>query len=364
MNAAAEPLVSIGKVAQALDVSASTVRNLTDAGVLPSSRTDGRHRRYSMSDVMAAWARHRAAADGAVPPAAESPGPSARFDSVAGSGLFNDQPHVVRHEMLAGLDEAVVWRDVAPLLDLEGLDAARTVLQYVFTEMLNNAIDHSGGTMATIRAWSTDDVIAVEVLDDGIGVFRRLADGKNLPDLFSSIQELSKGKQTTAPSHHSGEGIFFSSKAVDMFWLDANGIGWTIDNVRDDQAVGVSAVTTGSRVRFEVRAGTELDLGDLFRQFSDDVEFTRTRPVIKLFAIGVTFVSRSEAKRLLVGMDQFREVALDFTGVDSVGQGFVDEVFRVWPRDHPSTTLTPIHMNDAVEFMVTRGLAAARRADP
>lgn len=365
MMSKVEPLVSIGKVAEALKVSASTVRNLTDAGVLPSSRTEGQHRRYAMPEVMAAWAKYREAATGAATSPVVTSQPPAAFNMAAGAGLFDGETHVVRHDALAGLDEADVWRDVAPLLDLDGRDRARAVLQYVFTEMLNNAIDHSDGATAIIRVWSTDDVIAVEVSDDGIGVFQRLADGKKLPDLFSSIQELTKGKQTTAPSHHSGEGIFFSSKAVDLFWLDANGIGWTVDNLREDQAVGVSSVTTGTRVRFEVRAETDRDLGELFREFSEDFEFTRTRPVIKLFTIGVTFVSRSEAKRLLVDMDKFREVALDFKGVDSVGQGFVDELFRVWPREHPGTTLTPQNMNEAVEFMVTRGLMAGRQAvDP
>jgi len=67
-------------------------------------------------------------------------------------------------------------------------------------------------------------------------------------------------------------------------------------------------------------------------------------------------VSRSEAKRLLHGLDRFREVVLDFRGVEGVGQGFADEVFRVWAHAHPQTTLIPVHMNRAVEFMVRRAL--------
>ena len=39
--------------------------------------------------------------------------------------------------------------------------------------------------------------------------------------------------------------------------------------------------------------------------------------------IGVAFVSRSEAKRLLSGMERFKEVEVDFTGIGVVGQGFV-----------------------------------------
>ena len=49
---------------------------------------------------------------------------------------------------------------------------------------------------------------------------------------------------------------------------------------------------------------------------------------------------------------------VDFTGVKSVGQGFADEVFRVWARAHPETRLIPIAMQRTVAFMVERALRA------
>ena len=45
---------------------------------------------------------------------------------------------------------------------------------------------------------------------------------------------------------------------------------------------------------------------------------------------------------------------LDFSGVEVVGQGFCDEVFRVFARQHPEITLEPVGMNDTVAFMVAR----------
>jgi hypothetical protein len=59
---------------------------------------------------------------------------------------------------------------------------------------------------------------------------------------------------------------------------------------------------------------------------------------------------------LTAGLERFSEVELDFADVESVGQGFVDEVFRVWSTRNPDTLLYPVNMNPAVEFMVTRGL--------
>jgi hypothetical protein len=75
-----------------------------------------------------------------------------------------------------------------------------------------------------------------------------------------------------------------------------------------------------------------------------------------LFEIGTEFVSRSEAKRLLRSLEKFEEVELNFQNVRSVGQGFVDEVFRVWAADHPSQKMVPINMNAKVKFMVERGM--------
>ena len=80
---------------------------------------------------------------------------------------------------------------------------------------------------------------------------------------------------------------------------------------------------------------------------------------IKLFAFGTSFVSRSEAKRLTQGLDRFRHVILDFQGVTLVGQGFADEIFRVWSRAHPQIELKAENMIPPVAFMVERARGAA-----
>ncbi|MBL8714467.1 MAG: hypothetical protein JNL79_00615, partial [Myxococcales bacterium] len=41
----------------------------------------------------------------------------------------------------------------------------------------------------------------------------------------------------------------------------------------------------------------------------------------------------------------------------AIGQGFADEVFRVWARAHAGTRLLPVDMNEGVGFMVRRALA-------
>jgi hypothetical protein len=45
-------------------------------------------------------------------------------------------------------------------------------------------------------------------------------------------------------------------------------------------------------------------------------------------------------------------VVLDFTGVEMIGQGFADEIFRVFAEAHPSVHLTPVNYNDTVKNMI------------
>lgn len=92
----------------------------------------------------------------------------------------------------------------------------------------------------------------------------------------------------------------------------------------------------------------------------DDLGSGETRTVLALFGLGRDFVSRSEARRLLSGLDAFREVVVDFRDVPGIGQGFADEVFRVWANHHSDVTLIPVNMAETVRFFVERALAARR----
>jgi STAS-like domain of unknown function (DUF4325) len=84
-----------------------------------------------------------------------------------------------------------------------------------------------------------------------------------------------------------------------------------------------------------------------------DVANRDVAATIKL-ALGSALVSRSEARRLVDRLTEFTHVTRDFSGVEIVGQGFCDEVCRVFARAHPQVTIEPVGMNEAVAFMVAR----------
>jgi anti-sigma regulatory factor (Ser/Thr protein kinase) len=235
---------------------------------------------------------------------------------------------------------------------------ARSILQYAFTEILNNAIEHSRGREIELRIEEAPDGLAFTIADDGVGAFANLRKILHLESDMVALQELSKGKLTTLPAGHTGEGIFFTSKAVRVFEMSSCGLRWTVDNVRNDTAVGSSQVQRGTVVRVEITRKPRRTLAKLFAEYTDDFAFTKTRIVVKLFTLGTRFISRSEARRVLANLEKFRSVVLDFSGVEEIGQGFADEIFRVWKASHPAIKLEAVSMSAPVAFLVRRATGA------
>jgi anti-sigma regulatory factor (Ser/Thr protein kinase) len=334
-------LVRIGDVARELGVSQARLRQLADSGVIPSERSPGGHRVFDPGAVRSALAR------------------LATPEFTSSRWAVPDWERVLP---ISGLQEDMVWREMAnDLLEDKLSPEARSTANYAFTEMLNNAIDHSGAESVRAAAWVSRVEVRFEISDQGRGALPNIQEKLNLEDVYDALGELTKGKTTTDPQRHTGEGIFFTSKAVDVFTLESAGLRWTVDNVRHDQAVGASEITLGTRVRWEMDPATTRPLSEVFNAFTnEDLQFTKTRTVVRLFGFGVRFVSRSEAKRLMRGLERFQEVLVDFTGIEEVGQGFVDEVLRVWPSQHPGTAVQPTGMIGPVEFMVKRGLPTPR----
>jgi len=232
---------------------------------------------------------------------------------------------------------------------------AQNILHYALTELVNNVIDHSAAPEVVVEVALEANTVVMMVKDEGVGIFNHIRECLALQSELDALQELSKGKTTTMPDKHTGEGVFFTSKVSSRFEIRSGGLRWVVDNRLDDMAIGMlEPPVKGTTIHLEVDPAEVRDLTEVFAEYTEDFQFTKTRTVIKLFAFGTEFVSRSQAKRLVHGLERFREVVLDFKGVNLVGQGFADEVFRVWAHQHPEVELVPIEMNDAVAFMIER----------
>jgi anti-sigma regulatory factor (Ser/Thr protein kinase) len=260
---------------------------------------------------------------------------------------------------LAGLSENDVWgeqRLALRQIDPDILDTPNLlkILTFGFTEMVNNAIDHSKGSIVNVRWYLGQEQVAFEIEDDGVGAFASIRESRGLADDYQAVGELSKGKQTTDPAHHSGLGIFFTSRMVGNFSLSANQLVWTVSNEIDDYAIGwLDKPRTGTLVRCEIRRDTPITPQEVYDKLSDPVSsrFNKTTIQVGLFREG-DFVSRTEAKLIGARLEGFEVVELDFTGIDQIGQGFADELFRVWVSEHPTSHLVPVHANPAVMAMI------------
>ncbi len=262
---------------------------------------------------------------------------------------------------LENLREDEVWaeeRIALGQIDPDVFEAPNVVkiLNFAFTEMVNNAIDHSRGSTVDVRWFVDPERIVFEIDDNGVGAFFDIRQQHNLADDFEAIGELSKGKQTTDPAHHSGLGIFFTSRMVSRFVLTAGQFSWIVDNEIDDTAIGwLDRPRTGTVVRCEIRRDTTVTPSQVYAERLDPEtgRFDKTTIHVNLFRErGGTFVSRTEAKRVGTYLEGFGVVELDFTDIAEIGQGFADELFRVWARENPTSRLVPVNANPAILAMI------------
>lgn len=232
------------------------------------------------------------------------------------------------------------------------------IIEYGFTEMLNNAIEHSQSRMIDVRMARSDAAVTFSVFDRGIGILRNIMQMRHLKDEQEALQDLLKGKLTTAPDRHSGEGIFFTSKVADGLVIRTSDKKVLFDNLLPDVFVRTVKSRQGTQVDFWIALASKRKLWAIFSRFTgEEMTFDKTRVGVALFKAGTDYVSRSQARRLLAGLEEFQEIELDFTRVEVVGQAFADEVFRVWRRRHTGRVIRVVHASPDVQFMISRALA-------
>ena len=269
---------------------------------------------------------------------------------------------VSKQYKLTNLEEDLIWtRDFRPYFNLSS--NVLNIVTHGFTEMVNNAIDHSAGTSVFISASLLENSFTLAVSDNGIGIFEKISKALNLSDKRQALFELSKGKFTTDPKRHSGEGVFFTSRMFDFFEIDANGLQFSHDDTakRDWLLEEPSPFKKGTIVFMRISLESKRTTAEVFNKFMnapEDFDFSKTIVPMKLAQLGdEQLISRSQAKRLIARFDRFKIVILDFKDVNEIGQAFADELFRVYANAHPQVELTPTNMTEQVERMWMRAIS-------
>lgn len=259
------------------------------------------------------------------------------------------------------LAEDLVWSsDISEFInDLP--DNVIDIWHYGFTEILNNAIDHSSGTQVHIRVTKTATTTEIVIYDNGEGIFKKIQRELDLSDERHSVLELAKGKLTTDPDNHTGEGIFFSSRMFDDFAILSGGVYFSHKHDQvEDWIQERQQFQSGTGVFMELSNNTARTSKRIFDSYTsgDEYGFTKTVVPVRLTQYGDDkLVSRSQAKRLLVRVEKFKTVIFDFDEVESIGQAFADEIFRVFKLQHSDMELIHLNANEQVTQMITRALA-------
>ncbi len=257
----------------------------------------------------------------------------------------------------AGLSEDIVWREQIAPRQTDLPPNVRDIWHYCVTEMVNNAIDHSGSDKVMVGLIRDALNTSVYVADEGEGIFLKIQRAMKLYDPRESILELSKGKLTTDPVNHTGEGIFFSSKVMDAYDIRSGKLHFVHDDWGADILMERTAETPGTVVLMRLANDSKRTLKEVFEEFAAPEEFTFSKTIVPVKLAQherEKLVSRSQAKRLTMRFERFQTVVLDFAGVEEIGQAFADEVFRVFQQAHPGTKLLPINLTTEVGNMVKR----------
>lgn len=243
----------------------------------------------------------------------------------------------------------------------------KSIFTFAFSEMFNNAIEHSQSKSISVEVSVREKDLSFIVNDSGVGAFRNIMKKKNLKSEIEAIQDLLKGKTTTMPKSHSGEGIFFTSKAGDVFILDSFGYRLSINTIKPNVAIHhLPTRKRGTRVVFRINTDSVRHLNDVFKKYTNlaeegDYGFDKTEIRIKLFTAGGVHISRSQARRVLAGLEKFKIVLFDYEKVPMVGQAFADEIYRVFKELHPDIRLENENTSEGVRFMIERAKNEAKR---
>ncbi len=266
---------------------------------------------------------------------------------------------ILTFQLTEKLEENVIWRKyVHPDIERYASQNVLDICHYGFTEMLNNVLDHSNASSVSIQLIITAIKISMMIVDNGIGIFKKLQTYFHLEDHRHAILELAKGKLTTDPQKHTGEGIFFTSRIFDTVSIMSNDISYIRFQEHDWLIEIMNNLHEGTVIIMNITLKSETKIEEIFERYAseqDDYGFTKTRIPVELAQYGEEkLVSRSQAKRLLVRVDRFKEVILDFEKITMIGQAFADEIFRVFQREHPSIRIIPINANTMIQKMILR----------
>ena len=105
---------------------------------------------------------------------------------------------------------------------------------------------------------------------------------------YAVLKKVTKGKVTTDSNNHTGEGIFFSSRAADRFTIEANKIKYTKDNIENDWFYEKTDLKSGTKITLFIGNKCARILKDIFQEYTNpsDYHFDKTEILVELSRFG------------------------------------------------------------------------------
>ncbi len=238
-------------------------------------------------------------------------------------------------------EDQLFHEKISPYLDnLE--PEIREICEFGFSQVMNNVISHSKGKTCEIHILKNEGKFSFTIIDDGVGVYSKVTKHFSLENDRHAILELSKGKMTTDPAHHTGDGLFFASRLFDRFILESSGLEWKHELKNEKWSISPVKRKKGTSILLEIKSLSNRSLKNVMKEYSTNggMIFNRTCvPVILSKLDSENLFSRSQARRLTQNMEEYKNICFDFAGLDMVSHSFADEVFRVYQQEKPHQKL-------------------------
>lgn len=278
---------------------------------------------------------------------------------------YSLKAHMVnlRVPLTDGLDESEVWQTLTRTFLPKLRPNVAFICSYGFTELLGNALVHSEGDSVEVRVEYDEREIRMSLMDNGIGIFTKICHALQVNNPVDAVIEIHKGKFTTEPDHRLGEGLFYVSRLFDEFTIRSAGYEFKLSGSKESLAeYAADPANHGTEISMRIALDSTLEADDVFSGHNakgqlgeGDSAFglSKTRISVGLMQHGgVALVSRAQGKRLVDRLEKFKEIILDFEGVQKIGQGFADELFRLFPNAHPDVHMHLVNQSESIEKMV------------
>ena len=248
-------------------------------------------------------------------------------------------------------DMDIFLRVIDPLIR-DYPEQVQRIWAYASSEMINNVMDHSEAENVYVTIIHNMRETSVIIQDDGVGIFHKLREHYGFKSFADIAAELSKGKLTTDEENHSGEGIFFTSRMMDRFFVYSEGHFYSGDKYENEwESYVPKGDMKGTLVFLSLENNSRRTAKEVFDQYTNEEGGFQKTEIRLASVFDKAPVSRSQAKRLCHRLEDFEEVVLDFSDISWAGQGFMHEVFVVFRKKNPQVSLTPINMLPDVAAM-------------